>query len=74
MVLNPIAYVFQPGHRIRFSLAGGTTPLPIPGQTGAEIPGKNANYSHVTIFQDAAHPATLTIPVIGTGKLVAAAQ
>lgn len=74
MVLNPIAYVFQPGHRIRFSLAGGTTPLPIPGQTGAEIPGKNANYSNVTIFQDAAHPATLTIPIIGTGRLVAEAE
>jgi predicted acyl esterase len=44
MVVNPIAYVFQPGHRIRFSLAGGATPLPLPGQTGAEIPGKNANY------------------------------
>jgi predicted acyl esterase len=74
MVLNPTAYVFQPGHRIRFSLAGGATPLPIPGQTGAEIPGKNANYSNVTIYQDAANPATLTIPVIGTGQLVAAAK
>lgn len=73
MVVNPIAYVFQPGHRIRFSLAGGATPLPLPGQTGAEIPGKNANYSKVTIFQNAANPATLTIPVIGTGRLVAAA-
>jgi len=69
MVVNPIAYVFQPGHRIRFSLAGGATPLPLPGQTGAEIPGKNANYSNVAIFQDAANPAILTIPVIGTGKL-----
>ncbi len=74
MVLNPIAYVFQPGHRIRFSLAGGVTPLPLPGQTGAEISGKNANYSKVTIFQNAANPATLTVPVIGTGQLVAAAQ
>jgi predicted acyl esterase len=73
MVLNPIAYVFQPGHRIRFSLAGGVTPLPIPGQTGAEISGKNPNYAKVVIFQDAAHPATLTVPVIGTGQLVASA-
>lgn len=71
MVVNPIAYVFQPGHRIRFSLAGGATPLPLPGQTGAEIPGKNANYAKITIFQNAANPATLTIPVIGTGKLFA---
>ncbi len=73
MAANPIAYVFQPGHRIRFSLAGGVTPLPLPGQTGAEISGKNANYAKVTIFQDAANPATMTIPVIGTGQLVAAA-
>ena len=71
MVVNPIAYVFQPGHRIRFSLAGGATPLPLPGQTGAEIPGKNANYAKVTIFQNTANPATLTIPIIGTGQLVA---
>jgi predicted acyl esterase len=74
MVVNPIAYVFQPGHRIRFSLAGGVTPLPLPGQTGAEISGKNPNYAKVTIFQNAANPATLTIPVIGTGSLVAPAQ
>ncbi len=73
MVLNPIAYVVQPGHRLRFSLAGGVTPLPIPGQTGAEISGKNPNYSKVTIFQNAANPATLTIPIIGTGQLVASA-
>ena len=73
MVVNPIAYVFQPGHRIRFSLAGGVTPLNLPGQTGAEISGKNPNYAKVTIFQNAAHPATLTIPIIGTGQLVASA-
>ena len=73
MVLNPIAYVVQPGHRLRFSLAGGVTPLPLPGQTGAEISGKNPNYSKVTIFQNAANPATLTIPIIGTGSLIASA-
>jgi predicted acyl esterase len=73
MVLNPIAYVVQPGHRLRFSLAGGVTPLPLPGQTGAEISGKNPNYSKVTIFQNAANPATLTIPLIGTGHLLASA-
>ena len=73
MVLNPIAYVVQPGHRLRFSLAGGVTPLPLPGQTGAEISGKNPNYSKVTILQNAANPATLTIPIIGTGSLIASA-
>lgn len=59
---------------IRFSLAGGATPLPLPGQTGAEIPGKNANYAKVTVFQDAANPATLTIPVVGTGQLLASTR
>ena len=68
---QPMAYVFQPGHRVRFSVAGGVTPAP--GQRAAQGPGKNANYSRVTIFQDAAHPATLTLPVIGTGRLVAEA-
>ena len=58
---------------VAISLAGGVTPLPLPGQTGAEISGKNPNYSKVTIFQDAAHPASLTIPIIGTGSLVASA-
>ncbi len=73
IVLNPIAFVVQPGHRLRFSLAGGVTPLNLPGQTGAEISGKNPNYSKVTIFQNAANPATLTIPIIGTGQLLASA-
>lgn len=64
---QPMAYVFQPGHRIRFSVAGGATPSA--DQRGAQGPGKNAHYSEVTIFQDAAHPASVTIPVIGTGRL-----
>src|SRR5665213_965987 len=75
IVAQPMAYVFQPGHRVRFSVAGGETPAP--GQRGAQGPGKNAYYSQVTILQDAAHPATMTIPIIGTGQLtteVASAQ
>ena len=67
IVAQPIAYVFQPGHRVRFSVAGGETPAP--GQRGAQGPGKNAYYSQVTILQDAAHPASMTIPIIGTGQL-----
>jgi predicted acyl esterase len=66
---QPIAYVFQPGHRVRFSVAGGATPAP--GQRAAQGPGKNASYSQVTILQDAAHPASMTIPIIGTGQLTA---
>lgn len=64
---QPMAYVFQPGHRVRFSVAGGVTPAP--GQRAAQGPGKNANYARITIYQDAVHPATVTIPVIGTGQL-----
>ena len=64
---QPMAYVFQPGHRLRFSIAGGATPAP--GQRAAQGPGKNATYSQVTIFQNAERPASVTIPVIGSGRL-----
>ncbi len=73
---QPIAYVFQPGHRVRFSVAGGATPAPDQPRA-AQAPGKNSSYALVTIFQDAAHPATITMPIIGTGRLtseVASAQ
>ena len=67
IVAQPVAYVFQPGHRVRFSVAGGVTPAP--GQPAAQGPGKNAGYSQVTIFQNAERPASVTIPIIGTGQL-----
>ena len=67
IVAQPIAYVFQPGHRVRFSVAGGVTPAP--GQAAAQGPGKNASYAQVTIFQNAERPASVTIPIIGTGQL-----
>ncbi len=67
IVAQPIAYVFQPGHRVRFSVAGGATPAP--GQAAAQGPGKNASYSQVTIFQNAERPASVTIPIVGTGQL-----
>jgi predicted acyl esterase len=72
---QPLAYVFQEGHRIRFSVAGGATPAPDQGT--AQGPGKNANYANVTIYQNAEHPASVTIPIIGTAQLpseVASAQ
>jgi predicted acyl esterase len=67
IVAQPIAYVFQSGHRIRFSVAGGTTHAP--SQRAAQGPGKNAHYSQVTMFQNAERPASVTIPIIGTGAL-----
>ena len=61
----PVAYVFQPGHRIRLSLAGGAKPAP--GQIFPQGPGKNPSPFDLTILQDGDHPATLDLPVIGTG-------
>lgn len=61
------AYVFQAGHRLRISLAGGAEGLP--DQRTPQGPGKNPNFSHVTIYQDAQHPSSLTLPVIGTARL-----
>ena len=72
VVAQPIAYVFQPGHRVRFSIAGGATPAA--GQRAAQGPGKNASFSQVTILQNAAHPASVTLPTIGTGQLVLAPE
>jgi predicted acyl esterase len=71
IVAQPMAYVFQPGHRVRFSVAGGVTPAP--GQAAAQGPGKNASYAQVTIFQNAERPASVTIPIIGTGQLTSEA-
>jgi hypothetical protein len=51
----PTAYVFPAGHRIRVALSGsdslGTAPNPIAAQ--------------VTVYQDAAHPSHVEIPIIG---------
>ena len=61
----PVAYVFQPGHRIRLSLAGGAKPAP--GQAFPQGPGKNPAAFELTVLQDGDHPATLDLPVVGTG-------
>jgi predicted acyl esterase len=67
LTTQSLAHVFPAGHRIRFSLAGGAEGAP--GQGGLQGPGKNAHFSHVTVYQDAAHPASVTLPVIGTARL-----
>lgn len=59
MDLWPTCFVFAAGHRIRFALSGsdsgGTAPNPHPAK--------------VTVYQDAAHPSFVTIPVIGSGRI-----
>jgi predicted acyl esterase len=64
---QPISYVFQPGHRIRVSIAGGTERAP--EQNSPQGPGKNPNAASVTIYQDADHPSSITFPIIGTALL-----
>lgn len=62
--LLPTAYVFQPGHRLRLALAGAASVaegLPFP-----QGPGPSPAAFTWTVLQDAEHPATLTLPIIGT--------
>ena len=62
--LLPTAYVFQSGHRLRLALAGAASVadgLPFP-----QGPGPNPAAFTWTVMQDAEHPATLTLPVVGT--------
>jgi putative CocE/NonD family hydrolase len=62
--LLPTAYVFQSGHRLRLALAGASSVadgLPFP-----QGPGANPAAFTWTVMQDAAHPATLILPVVGT--------
>lgn len=65
LATDPVAYVFQPGHHIRISLAGGAKPAP--DQASPQGPGKNPAPFELTILQDRNHPATLELPVVGTG-------
>lgn len=67
IVAQPIAHVFQPGNRIRISLAGGAEGTPDQGTP--QGPGKNPNFANVTIYQDAEHPSAVTFPVIGSAEL-----
>ena len=64
MDLLPTAYVFQPGHRVRLVLGGAASAaagLPFP-----QGPGPNPAAFTWTVLQDAAHPATLDLPIVGT--------
>ena len=62
--LLPTAMVFQPGHRMRLALAGAASVAP--GLPAPQGPGPNPHAFTWTVLQDEAHPATLTLPIIGT--------
>jgi len=62
--LLPTAYVFQPGHRMRLAMAGAASVAP--GLPFPQGPGPNPAAFTWTVLQDADHPATLALPVIGT--------
>lgn len=55
----PVSYVFQAGHRIRVMVSGSDHP-------GTAL---NPNPATVTVYQDAEHPSTLELPVVGTARL-----
>jgi putative CocE/NonD family hydrolase len=56
MELWPMSYVVQKGHRIRVDLSGSDSP-------GTAV---NPLKSTVALYQDAAHPSALELPIIGT--------
>ena len=62
--LLPTAYVFQPGHRLRLALAGAASVAP--GLPFPQGPGPNPAAFTWTVLQDAKHPATLALPIVGT--------
>ncbi len=62
--LLPTAMVFQPGHRLRLALAGAASVAP--GLPAPQGPGPNPAAFTWTVLQDGDHPATLTLPVVGT--------
>jgi uncharacterized protein len=64
--LFPLAYVFQPGHRMRIAIAGGAKTSqnqPVP-----QGPGKNPTKFTWTFHSDADHPSVLELPIIGTSS------
>jgi uncharacterized protein len=62
--LLPTAYVLQPGHRIRLALAGAAKA--VPGLPFPQGPGPSPAAFTWTVLQDAEHPSTLDLPVVGS--------
>ncbi|WP_202078796.1 CocE/NonD family hydrolase [Caldalkalibacillus salinus] len=63
MEILPTSYVFQAGHRIRLSLAGGAKPLD--NQRYAQGPGLHPTPAEVEIHQGIDYPSSVVFPVIG---------
>ncbi|MGK7376288.1 CocE/NonD family hydrolase [Planococcus sp. 1R117A] len=64
----PTSYVFKKGHRIRLSIAGGEKATE--GQPRPQGPGLNPIASTVKIYQDAEHPSSFRLPLIGVSGLM----
>lgn len=82
--LYPTSYVFPAGHRVRVTLQGAAfdphakpPAAAPPGFAGVDPallaipqgPGLNDQGARVSIFQDAAHPSFVDLPIIGTDAL-----
>ncbi len=63
--LLPTASVVPTGHRLRLALAGAAEA--VPGLPFPQGPGPNPAAFTWTVLQDADHPATLSLPIVGTG-------
>ena len=60
----PVVYVFQPGHRLRLAIAGGAKIAP--DETVPQGPGKHPQAFAWSILQDADHPSSIDLPIVGT--------
>ena len=68
----PMSYVFSPGHVLRLSVASSNWPrFDVNPNTGAPL---SANDTHTfvatnSVLHDAAHPSSLSIPILNTAML-----
>jgi uncharacterized protein len=75
--LYPTSYVFPAGHRMRVTLQGSAIdpasalPADVDPMRLSVLhgPGLNSRRAHISICQNADHPAWIELPVIGTGGL-----
>jgi uncharacterized protein len=62
----PVAYVFQPGHRVRLAVAGGAKAAP--NQPTPQGPGKNPTKFTWTLHCAFQHSCSLELPIVGTSS------
>jgi putative CocE/NonD family hydrolase len=64
--LFPTAYRVQAGHRLRVVVSGGAFPrfAPNPGSAGSLADGPAGRRCRFEVFHDAAHPSSITLPVL----------